>query len=114
MKPIIAAAMALVFTLFTGVPNAYAVNATQPTTVKGATRLYLQDVAAIVTVDGPATITLTNVAYRHPERVQATLVATTAGTYTIVDRCQVTRLPHDWVVYVNGVVMARSKPLKCA
>jgi hypothetical protein len=89
-----------------------AMSATKPATVAGSTRLYMRDVASTVITDGPATITLTNVAYRHPEEVQATLVVTEAGSYTIADRCKPITLPHDWIVRVNGVEIARGT-LKC-
>ncbi len=86
--------------------------ATKPAVVKGTTALYKTDVATTVTVDGPAVIKITNVAYRHPEQVQATRVVTKAGTYTLRDRCQPYVLAHTWIVYVDGVVVARAQ-LKC-
>jgi hypothetical protein len=86
--------------------------ATKPAIVKGVTRLYLNDVASTVTVDGPAVIKMTNLAFRHPEKVQVTRVVTKAGTYTIRDRCQPYRLAHTWIVYVDGVKVASAK-LRC-
>jgi hypothetical protein len=94
-------------------PAHAATTATKPALVAGATRFYARDVASTVKVDGRATITLTHVAYRHPERLQATVTATTAGTYTIRDRCKPTTLPHTWIVYVNGVKVASTTGLKC-
>jgi hypothetical protein len=86
--------------------------ATRPAVVKGTTALYKTDVATTVTVDGPAVIRMTNLAYRHAEQVQVTRTVTTAGTYTIRDRCQPYVLAHTWIVYVDGVVVATAK-LKC-
>ena len=86
--------------------------ATKPAVVKGATRLYVNDVVTTVTVDGPAVIKMTNLAYRHAEQVQISRVVTTAGTYTLRDRCQPYLLAHTWIVYVDDVVVASSK-LKC-
>jgi hypothetical protein len=86
--------------------------ATSPAVVKGTTALYPTDVATTVTVDGPAVIRVTNVAYRHAEQVQVTRTVTQAGTYTVRDRCQPYLLPHTWIVYVDGVVVATAK-LKC-
>lgn len=106
---IIAAAVALAVAS----PADAASTATPPALVRGATVLYARDVASTVNVDGPATITLTHLAYRHPERVQATVTAATAGTYTIRDRCKPTTLPHTWNVYVNGVKVASTSGLKC-
>ena len=88
-----------------------AATATPPRTVSAGV-LWYTDVASTVVTDGPATITLTNYAYRHPEQVQAVLVVPVAGTYVIRDRCQAYVLPHTWVVYVDGVRVASSS-LRC-
>lgn len=88
-----------------------AATATTPRVVPAGV-LYYQDVISTVVVDGPAVITLTNLAYRHPEQTQATVVATVAGTYEIRDRCNPYVLPHAWRVKVDGVVVA-SASLKC-
>ena len=81
-------------------------------TVAGSTSLYARDVKSAVTVSGAATITLTNLAYRHPEVVQATKKVTAAGSYSIHDRCKPSTLPYTWIVKVNGVEVAHAK-LKC-
>jgi hypothetical protein len=106
------APVVLVATLAVSSPAQAVDRATKPAVVKGTTALYKTDVATTVTVDGPAVIKITNVAYRHPERVQATRVVSKAGTYTIRDRCQPSVLPHTWIVYVDGVVVAKAK-LRC-
>ncbi len=102
----------LVATLAVASPALAADTATKPATVTGTTRLYASDVATTVTVDGPAVIKMTNLAYRHAEQVQVTRTVTKAGTYTISDRCQPYLLAHTWIVYVDDVVVASSK-LKC-
>ena len=102
----------LVATLVVASPAQAVDTASKPAVVKGTTALYQTDVATTVTVDGPAVIKMTNLAYRHAEQVQVTRVVTTAGTYTIRDRCQPYILAHTWIVYVDGVVVAKSN-LKC-
>ena len=63
---IIAAATTLVLAL-PAQARAVTASATRPATVAGSTALYARDVKSAVTVSGAATITLTNLAYRHPE-----------------------------------------------
>jgi hypothetical protein len=102
----------LIGTLAVASPAQAVDKATRPSVVKGTTTLYKTDVATTVTVDGPAVIKITNLAYRHPEQVQVTRIVATAGTYTLRDRCQPYVLAHTWIVYVKGVVVARAQ-LKC-
>jgi hypothetical protein len=92
-----------------------ALSATKPALVKSTIITYApyQDVVSSVVVDGPATITLTNLAYRHPEQVQATVVTTTAGTFQIRDLCKPYLLAHTWIVYVNDVKVAQTTGLNC-
>lgn len=88
-------------------------SSTPPVQIKSTSRLYAADVSATVTMDTPGTITLTNRAYRHPEQTQATVIATEPGVYVIRDFCQPYRLPHEWVVYVDGVEVAATGGLRC-
>lgn len=98
--------MFLAITAFLGAGHAFAATATRPVQVKSTSYLYSTDVASVVVTDGPAVITLTNLAYRHPEEVQARIVVGAAGTYTIKDFCKPYLLPHTWIVYVDGVALA--------
>lgn len=106
--PIVAAALTM---LWAG--HADAATSTAPRQVKSTSVLYATDVAATVTVDRPSTITLTNLAYRHAEELQATVVTTTAGVYEIRDRCKPITLLHTWRVFVDGVLVASTTGLRC-
>lgn len=96
-------------------PDATAQSATNPATVRSTIITYTvyRDVVSTVVVDGPAVITMTNLAYRHPEQTQVTVVATAAGTYELRDLCKPIVLPHTWRVYIDGVLVAATSGLKC-
>ena len=113
MKKFVIGFFILVGLLFVGNRTLSAIeSATPPTLVKSTSVLNVPDVLSVVTVDGPAVIKMTNLAYRHPEQVQVSLTVTAAGTYELRDRCRQIRLPHTWIVYVNNVRIASSS-LKC-
>lgn len=109
---LLAVALALIGVAGYRIEQAGAATATPPRTVAAGV-LWYTDIASTVTVEAASTIKLTNIAYRHPEQVQAVVVTTGPGTYEIRDRCQPYRLPHTWIVYVDGVVVASTGGLKC-
>jgi hypothetical protein len=87
---------------------------TPPVLVPGSVPLlYAEDVAATVTVAGPALVTMSTSAYRHAPEIQATVRVAAADTVRLLARCEYTRLPMTWTVQVNGVVIA-SATLRCA
>lgn len=109
---LLAVALALIGVAGYRIDSAGAATATPPRVVSAGV-LWYTDVVSTVTVDAASTIKLTNVAYRHPEELQAVVVTTGDGTFEIRDRCRPYVLPHTWIVYVDGVVVASTRGLKC-